>query len=256
MRYFVTADPHGFFTIMHDALIAQGFDEENPGHKLIVCGDLMDRGKEALKMQEYIFSLLEKDRVILIRGNHEDLMLNMIMDYWNAEDLDFYFSYHNSNRTIDTALQLTHMEPMDIMPSAMDLIKNVKNTPFVAKIIPSMLNYYETEHYVFVHGWIPYGVDPKDGYFVKDLKSATDADWAEARWENGISLAVECGVTIPDKTVVCGHWHTSFGHKLVGKIKDEFGTDEDFSPFYAKGIIALDACTSHSKKVNCIVIDD
>lgn len=57
MRYFVTADPHGFFTIMHDALIAQGFDEDNPEHKLVICGDLMDRGKEARKMQAYILSL-------------------------------------------------------------------------------------------------------------------------------------------------------------------------------------------------------
>ena len=68
MRYFVTADPHGFFTIMHDTLIAQGFDEDNPNHKLVICGDLMDRGKEARKMQAYILSLLEKERVILIRA--------------------------------------------------------------------------------------------------------------------------------------------------------------------------------------------
>ena len=109
--------------------------------------------------------------------------------------------------------------------------------------------------YLFTVGYLAELTQKKDTS-PKTLKSATDAEWAEARWENGISMAVECGAIIPNKTIVCGHWHTSFGHKLVGKIKNEFGADEDFSPFYANGIIALDACTSHSKKINCIVIDD
>lgn len=73
MKYFVTADSHGFFSLMHNTLLEKGFDEDNPNHKLIVCGNLMDRGKEARKMQEYILSLLEKDKAILVRGNHEDL---------------------------------------------------------------------------------------------------------------------------------------------------------------------------------------
>ena len=32
--------------------------------------------------------------------------------------------------------------------------------------------------------------------------------------------------------------------------------DEDFSPFYSEGIIAIDACTAVSGRVNCIVIED
>lgn len=256
MKYFVTADPHGFFTLMHNALLEQGFDENNPEHKVIICGDLMDRGKEARKMQDYILSLLEKDKVILIRGNHEDLTLDMIKDYFDSKDLELYFSHHSSNGTIDTAIQLTGTDPDELMLTSFFLIKKLKSTPFIQKIIPAMLNYYETEHYVFVHGWVPCGIDPQKGYYVKNLKEATDEEWAEARWGNGMSLAVECGATIPNKTIVCGHWNTSFGHKLVGKIKSEYGDDANFSPFYADGIIALDACTAYSKQINCIVIDD
>lgn len=214
MRYFVTADPHGFFTIMHDALIAQGFDEDNPEHKLVICGDLMDRGKEARKMQAYILSLLEKDRVILIRGNHEDLMLNMIEDMKVGDPFSLLYSHHASNKTLDTALQLTGAKKSELFDDITSVARSTAATPFVRKIIPKMLNFYETEHYVFVHGWVPCGVDPAEGYFTKDLKGATDAEWAEARWENGMSLAVECGAIIPDKTIVCGHWHTSFGHML------------------------------------------
>lgn len=256
MRYFVTADPHGFFTIMHNALIANGFDEDNPNHKLIICGDLMDRGKEARQMQAYILSLLQKGKVILVRGNHEDLMLDMIEDMKLGDPFSLICSHHASNKTLDTALQLTGAKKRELYDDILAVSRSTAATPFVREIIPRMVNFYQTEHYVFVHGWIPYGVDPKCGYYAKELTEASDTEWAEARWENGISLAIECGVTIPNKTIVCGHWHTSFGHKLVGKIKNEFGADEDFSPFYGDGIIALDACTAHSKQINCIVIDD
>ena len=36
----------------------------------------------------------------------------------------------------------------------------------------------------------------------------------------------------------------------------EFGEDADFSPYYGPGIIAIDACTAFSGKVNCLVIED
>lgn len=253
MKYFVTADPHGFYTLMHNALLDKGFDEDNPEHKLIVCGDLMDRGKEARKMQEYIQSLIKKDKAILVRGNHEDLMLEMI-DFMEFEDVfSLVYSHHASNKTLDTAFQLTGKTLSDLYTDASAMARATAATPFVREIIPKMINYYETEHYLFVHGWVPCEVDPKYGYRAKDYKTATDHEWAQARWENGISLSVEHGVRIPGKTIVCGHWHTSFGHKLVGNSKN---SAEDFSPFYADGIIALDACTAYSKQVNCIVIED
>lgn len=36
----------------------------------------------------------------------------------------------------------------------------------------------------------------------------------------------------------------------------EFGNKACFEPFITKGIIALDACASVSKKVNVVVIED
>lgn len=59
-----------------------------------------------------------------------------------------------------------------------------------------------------------------------------------------------------DKTVVCGHWHASYGHARLEKKCSEFGPDADFSPYYGSGIIALDACTAHSRKVNVLVLED
>ncbi|WP_303341371.1 metallophosphoesterase, partial [uncultured Duncaniella sp.] len=114
---------------MHDTLIAQGFDEENPEHKLIVCGDLMDRGKEARKMQSYILSLLEKNKVILIRGNHEDLMLDMIEDMKAGDPFSLIYSHHASNKTLDTALQLTGAKKRELFDDIMSVASSIAATP-------------------------------------------------------------------------------------------------------------------------------
>lgn len=56
--------------------------------------------------------------------------------------------------------------------------------------------------------------------------------------------------------IVCGHWHCSFGHANYENDGGEFDNNPNFSPYYGNGIIALDACTPISHKVNCIVIED
>lgn len=68
--------------------------------------------------------------------------------------------------------------------------------------------------------------------------------------------AARQGVIAPHKTIVCGHWHTSYGHARIEGVGSELGADADFSPCRAAGIIALDACTARSHRVNCVVIED
>ncbi|KIR03957.1 hypothetical protein P261_02772 [Lachnospiraceae bacterium TWA4] len=131
MRYYVTADIHGFYDEFLMALTHAGFFDDSTPHQLIICGDLFDRGSQAIELQNFILDLMSREEVILIQGNHEDLMLQLL-----------------------------------------------------------------------------------------------------------------------------NHWHTSFGHANYEGNGGEFDHNPDFSPYIAKGIIALDACTVRSKTVNCIVIDD
>ena len=58
------------------------------------------------------------------------------------------------------------------------------------------------------------------------------------------------------KTILCGHWHCSYGHATYERKGSEFGPDADFSPYSGPGVIALDACTAHSGKVNIVVLED
>ena len=90
-----------------------------------------------------------------------------------------------------------------------------------------------------------------------EWRSADKEDWHEARWLNGMRYAFD-GIIEPGKTIVCGHWHTSYGH-TIRKIREtknyslsEFDEDADFSIFYDNGIIAIDACTAYSGFCNCL----
>ncbi len=62
MRYYVTSDVHGFYTPLREVLTRGGFFQDTAPHKLVVAGDLFDRGGEAVALQAFILELLEKMR--------------------------------------------------------------------------------------------------------------------------------------------------------------------------------------------------
>ena len=224
-EYFVVTDVHGFYSILIKALSDAGFEEDNPNHILISCGDLLDRGPEPLQCLKFVNKLFANNRAILIRGNHEDLMDDMI-------ERGFQLAHDKHNGTIETARILTNHSERDInwmWESIGDMVIQEDYNFYRATLV----NGYELNDYIFVHGWIP----------------DKTPNWKQARWCNGMEEWHK-GNIIENKTIVCGHWHTSFGHYYYGNAKDEWGPDADFSPFIEKGIIALDACTAYSKQVN------
>lgn len=58
MKYYVTADVHGYFSEL----------------------------KEAQALQDFVLDLLSEDQVILIRGNHEDLALELLHNWHLGSD--------------------------------------------------------------------------------------------------------------------------------------------------------------------------
>ena len=245
MKYYVTADIHGFYTPFMDALQASGYFEDRGQKQLIICGDLFDRGLEADAIQQFVM----ENKPVLIRGNHEDLFCELV-----EQDQGLAYYHHVHNGTYQTALALTGYDPTMARIRHFDFADAAKETPYYKLIIPSMLNYYETKEYIFVHGWIPCISEP---FFarVDEWRLASEEAWNKARWINGMAAA-KAGVTESEKTIICGHWHCSYGHSNFEGKGTEFGEDADFTPYYGKGVIALDACTGHSGKVNVIVVED
>jgi len=249
MKYYVTADTHGFYSVLREALEKAGYFDDREERKLIILGDLFDRGTEAKEMQDFILQQMETGDLILVKGNHEDLFQELV-----TEDKGLPYNHHVHNGTYDTALQLTGYDPTMAHIRNYDFADAAKKTPFYTKIIPSMIDYYETEHYIFVHGWIPCIADRRTGFsYYSDWRNVDPFEWKRARWYNGMDAVQTC---MEEKTILCGHWHSSYGHWKYEHIGSEFGEDADFSPYYGSGIIALDACTAISNRVNVIVLED
>ncbi len=243
--YFVTSDIHSFYTEFKKELWKQGFDTNNKDHILIVCGDLFDRGKEAKKLLDFLYALSLVNRLILIKGNHEylfDKCLEQLKDY---KTIDFC---HYTNGTLDTIAQLSNTNINDLIYGDYTYRNLRKSLDKYYKLINTCYNYYELDDYIFVHGWIPHIRD------YETLKTIDKEEWERSSWSNGMQ-EWNNGWRLEYKTIVCGHWHTSFGnYHYHNKGSGEFETDSNFGIFKDNGIIALDACTSFSKKVNILKI--
>ena len=111
IKYYVVSDVHSFFTELKTVLTEKGFFDDPEPHKLIICGDLFDRGTEAQEMQAFIMDLMAKDQVILIRGNHEDLGLDLLHN-WSCKS--YLQRHHNLNGTVDTVCQLTGFSEREV----------------------------------------------------------------------------------------------------------------------------------------------
>ena len=244
-KFYICSDLHGFYDEFQVALDNSGFDENNPEHWLVSLGDEMDRGPNPEGVINYIMNL---PRAIWVKGNHQTLMEDLIArGYPGSHD------WHNG----------TMQSVMDLAPNAKTLlvafmIAYDKTKPFFDKAI----DYLELKNYILVHSFIPLkNLDGMSKYYTRNRKFEFDPDWRhahasaweEARWGNPFDLAVQ-GL-LPDKTLVFGHYHTSWPrHKYEGK--PEMGDKADFSPYYGNGYIGIDACTAYSKKVNVLVLED
>lgn len=92
MKYYVVADVHSYYQELETALKEKGFFEDTKPHKLIVCGDLFDRGRESVKVQDFICDLMAKKQVILIKGNHEDMLEELVRNgkrWFNFPDIAY-----------------------------------------------------------------------------------------------------------------------------------------------------------------------
>ena len=260
MKYFIFADVHGFYIELAKALEAKGFEYNNPEHIIISLGDLLDRGHENIRCLEFVNNLPD-NRKILIRGNHEDLIEDVFKrGYFESHD------YHN--RTNETIEQILNKKIENINDMQEAIFKCSKNRT-LNKYLNSCVDYYELGDNIFVHGWIP--VDYDHTYRIPVFnENWREGYWRDARWLNGMRMWSN-NIKIPNKTIWCGHWHTSWGHANLHDDGVEFldkyetyyidpitGKQEphaNFTPFKDEGIVAMDSCCAYSHFINCEVVE-
>lgn len=251
-KYFVVSDVHGFLDELIAALAEKGFEKDNPEHKLVVCGDLFDRGPKAVELFEFVKGL--GDRFIYVRGNHEDLMLDCYNDLIGHVYLG---RHHISNGTVDTICQFTGLNMYEVMSYSekRDELLDAKILPLIYWIREKSVNYFEIGNYICVHGWIP------RLRHLEDFKKANVLNWDRARWVNGMEAWRNPENRVDGKTIICGHWHCSWGWSHIRQKRKEFPQKskkdwlKSFEPFVDDGIMAIDACTAYTGIINCIVLE-
>ena len=260
MFYFVITDVHSYYDQMKAALDEAGFDENNPNHTLISLGDAIDRGPRPNEVIKYLVNLPRK---ILIRGNHEDLLQELLDDPWGPKGHDI------TNGTYNTAVELaskhhkinygtniskTYAKYLEWC----DIAKWAKAEKTYRAYDKLLVDYAEIGKYIFVHGWIPCfsktdidgGKKVKKYKYNPNWKNADYLTWCNARWESGIDCTIN-EIFVPNKVIVCGHWHATAWHEHFEK-RLPFA---DNTPYIGENVIALDACTAYTKKVNVFVFE-
>ena len=234
-KLFVVSDVHGHYTVMKAALDAAGFDGENPEHLLVCCGDYFDRGDENVQVLRFFERVKHK---VLLRGNHEDMLLKVLQS-------GRLMPHNYLNGTLQTIENFFGKYAVDPADDKLDFAGKTRTVDRLCAFIEETKDYFETEHYVFVHGWIPEGGESA----VRRCAVPSEA-WGHARWVRW----TECYTgenPLLDKTLVCGHMPT-----MMAFCSDESHGERTDTIFYGEGLIAIDAGTYTSGRVNVLVLEE
>ncbi len=234
-KLFVVSDIHGHCTLLKEALSKAGFNSDNPEHLLICCGDYFDRGKENVEVLKFFERLTHK---VLLRGNHEDLLLKLLQT-------GKVLAHNYINGTMITLENFLGKYSIDPIDDTIDFSGKTRIVDRVCEFIAETVNYFETENYVFVHGWLPENAET----FEKRQKVADNA-WEQARWIKWTER-YDGSKPLAEKTLVCGHMPTFYANKF-----DAARLEDNADIFYGNGIIAIDAGTFDTKQVNVLVLED
>ena len=234
-KIFVVSDIHGHYSILAEALKNAGFDKNDPDHLLVCCGDYFDRGNENLEVLQFFERLRHK---VLLRGNHEDMLLKLL-------HTGKLLPHHYINGTMATLNNLFGKYSIDPLDDTIDFSGKTRTVDRLCEFIEETLDYYETEHYVFVHGWLPENAETPE-----DRRNAPAQVWDKARW---VKWTEGFNGTRPlaDKTLVCGHMPAFFANAF-----DPSRGRNNADIFYGNGFIAIDAGTADSKQINVLVLED
>lgn len=148
---------------------------------LIFLGDYIDRGKYSFEVIDYLIELKDKYNCIFIKGNHE----LMFLDFLKGNEYDEKIFMYNGGKT---TIESYSKNGYNIDYKTKYYMRSVpyRHSNFYDKL----LNYHETEDYIFVHAGIYPGIpiekNPDEILF----------------WDRSF---IRSNKKYEGKTVVCGH---------------------------------------------------
>ncbi|WP_051279899.1 metallophosphoesterase [Hellea balneolensis] len=111
-RDFVVGDIHGAYGLLIEELRRVGFNREND--RLFSVGDLIDRGPDS----EKCLTLLDEPWFYLVRGNHEQMLIDAVK---NGEGYDWWNSYGSWTKWILPEKVESWAKQLALLPISMTL---------------------------------------------------------------------------------------------------------------------------------------
>lgn len=258
-KLFIISDQHGFYIETIKALCEAGYNENDPSHLLVCLGDFTDRGPDCLLMYQYLYRLTKENKAIVLAGNHTKFFI----DFLEGSVSPFNYLHNGLNETIADFWHRTNpFEFWCMMDEQCDMTQenyakwtNIckddinREYPELSPWLKSLPRYYETEKYIFVHASID--TNAEDWHKPHCFKHSL-IDWDALDFDDGSFFGKEIKNT--DKTIVIGHFGTC-------DLREMYGLDFDESPNEILTredgrVIAIDATTVLSRKVNVLVLED
>lgn len=146
-RIFAIGDIHGCLDQLQMLIKKINIDRQND--TLIFIGDYIDRGGQAREVIDYVMELESKMKnVVCLMGNHEEMFLK----YLEGID-DAMYLYNGGMATLSSYGISRNLKPAErkaTIPS--------RHLQFYRSLLP----FYETENYIFVHAGLTPGVLPAE----------------------------------------------------------------------------------------------
>ncbi len=139
-KIFAIGDIHGCYDQLQALMDKVPIDFEHD--RLVFLGDYIDRGPDSFKVVEYLINLKrEYSNTVFLKGNHEE----MLELYLKGMEI-MSFVRNGGHNTLESYSRHSGENDADLIPQS-HLV-----------FFQSLLLFYETENYIFVHAGLQKGV--------------------------------------------------------------------------------------------------
>nr|WP_298925808.1 metallophosphoesterase family protein [uncultured Erythrobacter sp.] len=198
-RYYVIGDIHGRLDLYEALIDAIEADDQNSGSadsRVILLGDLVDRGPDSAGVIKRTRKWQKNRDVRVLAGNHEEMFLQS----FEKPDILRHFLKHGGRETIMSygiSKKQFNAMTLDELHALLPQIISQKERDYVASFEEMII----AGDYVFVHA----GVDPS---VPLDAQKRSDMLWIRDRFlnhEGALEKVVVHGHTIFDTVMDCGN---------------------------------------------------
>lgn len=221
MKYFVVSDLHGRpVEELLQALKEKGFDEKNSEHNIISAGDMFDRGHHNIELLEFFMNYYKKGRAILLWGNHDFILKDLIDAHYNNDEATIWVYNKNwiMNGTMTTAVEfLKHLNQYNIDRGAQwQSFKALKQFELLNKYFSALNPFVSLGDYLVCHsGCTNFNHNASLDEIKEETWNITDKEKQYSGVKN-VSFQKH-----GHKKVVFGHYHVTNYHDSHDIYEDE-----------------------------------